>query len=353
MLPGCAMLHMLGFKIHLSHNDCMQLPSTAMPAGVGTTNLAHSGAKLSAAVGGYGVPDGRPQEIPSEAGAPYIESQANAMLLPGGQPNPYVKLILMTACANDVGYSGASCLANEEIVKRVNTCGVKLQSTLTKLGQDFPNATILVANYYNYANFKEEFSGLGYKVAQVVLSPLLLPITKLVAFLKFVGLDSACLITKGKVTLDDLDNVMLKNLLFVQSSTAAIEAATAAANRALLANSLISSSAKFVDVRFDPYQNAAWGRDPFIYDTGLLGLNDPLYDYRQPLCKMYTNDSVVSQLLCERASGFHPNHLGACRYAAAMLDILIQGGWCSDPLIASGINCKNLPSLPNCVVLGR
>lgn len=307
-------------------------------------NYAHSGAKLTSS-GSNAVPDGRPQEIPSDGGAPFADRQAEAMLLPGGQPNPYVKLIMLTACANDVPYSSASCIASDsELTQRVTAyCETNMQGFLLQLGQQFPNATILVANYYSFANFKGSallrLSSVALDLLK--LNPLVLAVSE---FINILDIDVGCFVGRGKVRVGDADFIMQRNKLFISTSTAALQSAVGAADASLRTGA--ASRVFLVDVMFDHELNAAWGDDAFVFEAGLTGTNDPLAAYRDKECGNWKSDGPA--ILCERAGAFHPNALGACRYSERFLKALLGSAWCSSPVTRGILDCKQEPPLPNC-----
>ena len=325
------------------------------------TNLAHSGARLvgDPALSPPPMEDDRPQEIPSRDGRPFVRDQAHKMISAPMITNPFTKLVLLNGCANDVVIKLAMVKSEEVMTERSRRfCQGNLSSTIVDVAALFPNAYILVPDYYPYISVSPE--GVLDSVGKTILNILSFP-----AHL-------AASIAEGVARKDWLQATGMKDIVDVtlQSPLAPASLATiaglvdkaATAMRTDIQTAVQQANAKLGSLRSTKVvysedgfgtDNGAFGSHPWVYDTGISQKRNPLWSWRQQTCAKHVSWGS-DDIMWERASTGHPNVVGACHYALGFLNALKDLNWCGSSTVAklgsSGTNdcLSGLSRLPTC-----
>jgi lysophospholipase L1-like esterase len=268
---------------------------------------AHTGARLGLTpLDGTALP-AIPGEVPTRY--PTIFHQAGAFF---GQPEaPYVDLILLDGCVNDVGiYNWMDPLKDTAWIEQsvAYHCHDGMLQHLDRLAQEFPTAEIIVTG--NYAPVGPNTDG-----ARLVA--LLIAFSK--SFEEIPGyLENGVLAPNAKA------KIAANCATFAQASNSQLMLAVTDANDHL-GNLGSPPRVAFADPQFDPAKNAAMsGSESLLYGVQPDGApEDPavVAQARKEACKTY-KDRTDNQLTCVRASAGHPNPAGAQRYFEAIKPLL-------------------------------
>jgi lysophospholipase L1-like esterase len=269
------------------------------------TVLAHSGAILSwnASISGTAHDGDISQDYPS------IQQQANAAAsLPNAST---VDLILVTGCANDVGFQNflnvtASQTSIANLVQRY--CLGDMTAFLQATANQFPAATIVVADYYQGVSLETD----PYFINVVAVLYGLQDNQGLApkALAAWLGSSPAAIpIVAGNAG------------YFASQANMQLGNAVAAAN-----SSLTSPRIFFADPGFGP-TNAANASNPWLF--GLRGHVVPgptdssaALSRRENQCSGIYSKTSIDYMFCRLASAGHPNETGAVQYFNAIKPFL-------------------------------
>ncbi len=276
------------------------------------TVRAHTGAVTSWNVSISGtVEDGDiPQDYPS------VQQQEDDLASqPGAQ---YVDLVLVTSCANDVGFdSFLDPLASKAIItsKVKYSCHDDMYQFIMSLTNKFPAATIIVAGYYQ---------GLSIYSDPAMYSSI-------------VGVMYGLSNNKGDfpaqlgdiiVGTSPLNKVILadNSAYFASQANMQLQNAVNEVNAAnLIAFPSLPTRVFFADPGFGPTNAANTGSTSWVFGlAGIPPILEPTDSYeaktrRMNLCQSLYNSNVsVDYTFCKLASTGHPNETGAIQYFNAM-----------------------------------
>ncbi|HEX7680260.1 MAG TPA: hypothetical protein VF713_19165, partial [Thermoanaerobaculia bacterium] len=265
------------------------------------TVVAHTGAILS-----FNVPitgTAHNGDIPQDD--PSIQQQENALAaLPNAST---IDLILMTSCANDVGFKHFldPLATHATIAARVSQyCFTDMAAFLTATAGHFPAATIIDAGYYQGlsmdtdTNFYTTIAGVYYGLSD---NHGLLP----QALAASVGISPA-----------NAPTVTGNAAFFASQANMQLNNAAAAANTLLTPHRVF-----FADPGFGP-TNAANASNAWVF--GLSGVipgptdSSAALSEREGQCAAVYSPLSTDYTFCRLASTGHPNETGALKYFAAI-----------------------------------
>jgi hypothetical protein len=270
------------------------------------TVKAHTGAILSwnTSISGIEHNGDIPQDYPS------IQQQANAL---ASLPNAAtIDLILVTSCANDVGFKHfLDPLATyPNIAARVSQyCHNDMKSFLTSLAGQFPAATIVVAGYYqglsldSDPNYFVTVTGVLYGLEDNQ------------------GLGPDALAAAVGISPANKPLVSAHAAYFASQANIRLAAAVNDANVSLTPHRIF-----FADPGFGP-TNAANASQAWLF--GLAGIPIPhstdssaALSERENQCAAVYNTSSFDYMFCRLAAAGHPNETGATKYFDAIKPFL-------------------------------
>jgi hypothetical protein len=242
-------------------------------------------------------------EVPTHY--PTIFHQAEGFF---GKPEaPYVDLILLDGCANDMGMlNWMDPLKDKSWIEQSAAwhCHDGMLQQLDRLAQEFPTAKIIVTGHY---------APLGKNSDGARLAGFMVAVNK--EWFNIPGYIVAGVLEPGAK-----DKIVANCATFAKASNTQLALAVQDANAKLVAPRIL-----FADPAFDPDKHAAMsGSESLIYGLRLNGdPEDPITVAltRKQACQTY-KDRTDNVPTCVRASAGHPNPKGAQRYFEAIVPFL-------------------------------
>jgi hypothetical protein len=242
----------------------------------------------------------------------------------GGAAPDKVDLILLDGGIND--FSPVTMLhlkRNDAEIKAKarDFCGNGMQIVLGMLSSTFPNARIVVTGYYQLISEKTDVNVISNTISS------LLGTRKFARFLNIPFYRDQRLVDelarRSAIWRDESNRYLLEAIQIVNrnSPLPGLPTGSNADNPRIV----------FVPAPFGADNAYAAGRNSYLWELNdKLSIEDPLFDERLKTCKLDGKKGLELKI-CQRASTFHPNHLGAKAYAEAIKEklgsIIPLTGW--------------------------